>query len=131
MKHILYLPLLLAGCTPQVDTYQSVLDSYAATAFQGDLGASLTGAALYQASQSRAVVVELGWTQVGISQFEETRLLEADKVLSCLDISEVSFVDASGEGVLLERETERVLMEIEFSKSNPPLVAQMQEVGQC
>lgn len=130
MKLILFLPLLLAGCTSEIESYQSVLDSYAATASQGDLEASLTGAALHQASQSRSVVEELGWTQVGTSQFKETRILE-EKVLSCLDVSEVSFIDAAGVAISLERDAERILMEIEFSKSNPPLVSQMKEIGQC
>lgn len=131
MKLVLLLPLLLAGCAPQVDAYQSVLDSYAATAFQGDLASSLTGAALYQAAQSRSVARELGWTQIGTTRFKETKILQDEKVLSCLDVSEVSFVDAAGVAISLERDAERILMEIEFSKSNPPLVASMKEIGQC
>jgi hypothetical protein len=131
MKLILFPLLLLTGCTSSVEIYQSALDSYAETAFRGELEASLTGAALFQASQSRAVVAEMGWTQVGKSQFEETRLVEETTVLSCLDVSGVSFVDAAGVAVLLERNAERILMEVEFSKSNPPLVANMKEVGQC
>jgi hypothetical protein len=43
----------------------------------------------------------------------------------------VSFVDSAGVAVSLERDPERILMEIEFSKSTPPLVANMKEVGQC
>lgn len=131
MKLILFPLLLLTGCTPSIEPYQAALDSYADTAFRGELEASLTGAALYQASQSRGVVMELGWTQVGNSQFEETRLLEENAVLSCLDVSGVSFVDAAGASILLERDAERILMKVEFSGSNPPLVANMKKVGQC
>ena len=131
MKLILFPLLLLTGCTSSVEIYQSALDSYAETAFRGELEGSLTGAALFQASQSRGVVAELGWTQIGKSQFEETRLMGENTVLSCLDVSGVSFVDAAGVSVLLERNVERILMEVEFSKSNPPLVSNMKEVGQC
>lgn len=131
MKLILFPLLLLTGCAPSIGEYQAVLDSYSETAFRGDLETSLTGAALYQASQSRGVVVELGWTQVGLSRFEETRLLGESKVLSCLDVSGVSFVDATGVAVILDRDSERILMEVEFTESNPPLVANMEEVGKC
>ena len=131
MKVLIFLTLFLAGCTPSIDSYQQTLDAYSEAAFRGDLEASLTGAALHQASQSRAVVGELGWTQVGTSRFEETKLLDSNKVSSCLDVSGVSFLDSSGVAISLERSVDRILMEIEFSKSNPPLVASMKEVGQC
>ena len=131
MKVLIFFTLLLAGCTPGIDSYQQTLDAYSEAAFRGDLEASLTGAALHQASQSRAVVGELGWTQVGTSRFEETQVLDSNKVSSCLDVSEVSFLDSSGMPISLERSADRILMEIEFSKSNPPLVASMKEVGQC
>jgi hypothetical protein len=131
MKVLIFLTLFLAGCTPSIDSYQQTLDAYSESAFRGELETSLTGAALYQASQSRAVVFELGWTQVGKSRFEETRLLDSNKVSSCLDVSEVGFLDSSGVAISLERKVDRILMEIEFSKSNPPLVASMKEVGQC
>lgn len=130
MKMILIL-LMLTGCTPSIDSYQIALDSYSETAFRGDLEASLTGAALHQASQSRGVVIELGWTQVGKSQFGETSLQSENKVLSCLDVSGVSFVDSAGVAVMLERVADRILMEVEFSDSNPPLIANMKEVGRC
>ena len=131
MKALIFLTLFLAGCTPSIDSYQQTLDAYSESAFRGELETSLTGAALYQASQSRAVVLELGWTQVGKSRFEETRLLDSSRVSSCLDVSEVGFLDSSGVAISLERKVDRILMEIEFSKSNPPLVASMKEVGQC
>lgn len=131
MKLILFPLLLVTGCTASIDPYQAVLDSYAESAFHGELEESLKGAALHQASESRQVVLELGWTQVGISKFDKTRLLSENTVLSCLDISSVSFVDSAGVAVSLERDPERILMEIEFSKSTPPLVANMKEVGQC
>lgn len=130
MKLILIL-LLLTGCTPSIDSYQFALDSYSETAFRGELETSLTGAALHQAAQSREVAIELGWTQVGKSQFRQTTLLGESKVLSCLDVSGVGFVDAAGVPVMLERDAERILMEVEFADLTPPLIANMKEVGQC
>lgn len=131
MKIIALLPLILTACAPSLNAYQTSLDSYAKSAFEGDLSTSLTGAALHQASESRAVLTELGWTQLGVSRFEQTKDSGPSKVLSCLDVSDVRFVDASGSAIQIERSSDRILMEIEFSNSNPPLIANMEEAGLC
>ena len=130
MKIIALMPLMLTACTPNLVSYQASLDSYAKSAFDGDLNTSLTGAALHQASESRALLTELGWTQLGVSRFEQTKDSGPNKVLSCLDVSDVRFVDASGSAIQIER-SDRILMEIEFSNSNPPLIANMEEAGLC
>lgn len=121
----------MTACTPSIDPFQSALDSYTESAFRGNLEASLTGAALHQAMESRALLNELGWTQVGRSSFQDSQLVAEARVISCLDVSEVSFLDSSGAEVEISRKSDRVLMEIEFSKSNPPLVASIREVGGC
>lgn len=131
MKPTLLLPLLLVACTPGVGEYQETLDGYASSAFEGNLASTLQGAALHQAVQSRSLLSELGWTQVGQSRFVDTRVTQPDTVISCLDVSEVSFLDAAGNAVSLERQQDRILMELQFSKSSPPLVTNMQEVGEC
>jgi hypothetical protein len=131
MRFLLLAPLLLTGCVSPVEPYQQVLDRYSHTAFDGDLSLALTGAALEQASQSRALLTELGWRQLGKSRFEQTRLVDQYRVSTCLDVSGVGFVDAAGVPVALDRKHDRMLMELEFSKTNPPLVAIMKEVGRC
>lgn len=131
MKLTPLLPLLLTACAPATAPYQAVLDSYASSAFQGDLQATLTGAALHDASESRRLLVELGWTQVGVSRFEQTQLASDNRAISCLDVSGVRFIDSAGSEVSLRRERDRILMEVDFTESQPPLVARMQEVGSC
>lgn len=130
----LLLPFLtasLAGCTQSELAHQRVLDEYATSAFSGDLSLTLTGSALAQASQSRALLVEMGWTQLGASRFEQTRQLGDSRVSSCLDVSGVQFVDALGSVVSVSRSTDRLLMQVEFTNSQPPLIADIREVGKC
>lgn len=131
MNPIFLLPLLLTSCASPIEPFESALNSYAAAAFQGELSSTLTGSALHEAKQSRDLLLELGWSQIGVSRFENTRLVGDRKVVSCLDVSGVSFVDSAGAAVSLARQSDRLLMQVEFSGSNPPLVSRMQEVGTC
>jgi len=131
MKVLLIPILLLAGCTPPLDTYQRALDTYATNASDGDLESTLTGSALQTAKQSQDLLREIGWIQVGKSRFEDTKLAGESTVVSCLDVSGVSFIDVSGRAISPQQRDDRLLMQIEFSKSNPPLIADLREVGEC
>lgn len=128
---VLLFVIPLAGCSPNVNDYQQVLDSYAKNAVSAELGRWLEGAALEDANQSQELLASLGWTQVGSSNFSQTRLMANNRVISCLDVSGVGFVDAAGLPVELDRDTPRLLMQIEFS-SEPPLKLQyVEQVGSC
>lgn len=128
---LLLLTIPLVGCSPNTNQYQQVLDSYAKNAESGDLGEWLEGAALYEANQSQELIESLGWTQVGNSNFSQTRLMSKNRVVSCLDVSGVSFVDSAGLPVELERSTPRLLMQIEFSAEQPLKLQYVEQVGSC
>lgn len=125
------LTLPLAGCSPSISEYQQVLDAYASNAQSMELGQWLEGAALHEATQSQELLLSLGWQQVGSSRFSETRLVASNRALSCLDVSDVSFIDAAGEPVEISRQTPRLLMEIEFSEGLPLRLQQLEQVGSC
>jgi hypothetical protein len=131
MRFLVLVSLLLAGCSSPIELYQHALDEYSAASAEGNLRLTLTGSALHSASQSQQFLKELGWTQLGQSKFEQTQLVGEGLVTSCLDVSGISFIDSSGVPVAIDRGSNRLLMEIEFSKTHPPLVSQMQEVGKC
>jgi hypothetical protein len=128
---LLLLTLPLAGCSPAISDYQQVLDSYAQNAQSGELAQWLEGAALHDANQSQELLSSLGWKQVGTSRFLETRLISGTRVVSCLDVSGVSFVDSAGVSVELEREAPRLLMQIEFSDTSPTKLQLVEQVGTC
>ena len=128
---LLILTLPLAGCSPAISDYQQVLDSYAQNAQSGEIAQWLEGAALHDANQSQELLSSLGWKQVGTSRFLETRFISDSRVVSCLDVSDVSFVDSAGESVELEREVPRLIMQIDFSEGSPLKLQFVEQVGTC
>jgi hypothetical protein len=128
---LLLLTISLASCSPAISDYQRVLDSYAQNAQSGELAQWLEGAALHDANQSQELLSSLGWKQVGTSRFLETRFISDSRVVSCLDVSDVSFVDSAGESVELEREVPRLLMQIDFSEGSPLKLQFVEQVGTC
>lgn len=123
--------MLLGGCTPAVAQYQEVLDAYSANASSLELEPWLAGSALHQANQSRQLLIDLGWQQSGRSEFTGTSVKAEFLVLSCLDVSEVSFVDSAGLEVDLERSESRLLMQIQFTKQEPLKLLSIEQVGTC
>jgi hypothetical protein len=115
MRISLVLVLLLTGCSSATQTVDAVLNDYAlAAANNADLTGYLTGPALESANQSAELIRELGLTGYGSTRFSQTTELAPDLYRSCLDVSETSFRDGSGDLVELER-LERQLVEVEFS----------------
>lgn len=123
--------MLLGGCTPAVAQYQEVLDAYSANASSSDLEPWLAGSALHQAAESRQLLETLGWQQLGLTEFTETSVKAESLVLSCLDVSDVSFVDSAGLEVDLHRAESRLLMQIQFTKQEPLKLLSIEQVGTC
>jgi hypothetical protein len=128
---LILLLLPLTGCSPAISDYQQVLDSYAQNAQSGELEQWLEGAALHEANQSQELLSNLGWKQVGSSRFSETRSISDTRVVSCLDVSEIRFVDSAGELLELERAAPRLLMQIDFSANSPLKIQFVEKVGSC
>lgn len=106
--------LALAGCTGQAQQAQTLLNEYAAAAASGqDLTPYLTSEALSSAQESQLLVEELGLSSFGTSRFTETKALSSGEYQSCLDVSQIRFLDANSEPFELERQARQwVFVEI-------------------
>lgn len=118
MNYLRLTPVLfLTGCIG-VDPVEADLNDYASVAMQRDLlGEHLTGSALVSALETADLIESLGLKTNGISKFSKTENLGDNRYRSCLDVSETSFVDASGMPVFLDRlERQRVLVTMRQGK---------------
>lgn len=116
MPLLLFLVLVLSGCSSQSELVESQLNAYAVGASRGaDLTQWLTGNALQSAMQSAQLVKELGLTSYGSSRFSETVILDQDLFESCLDLSGVQFRDAGGE-LLVPPSPVRQLVEVSMQR---------------
>ncbi|MEK9578019.1 MAG: hypothetical protein VW008_01570 [Aquiluna sp.] len=98
MRIWLTLVLILTGCANVNEraVIQQTLDGYAQAAAKGaQLEEFLSGEALTSARQSAALMSDLGFTQLGMANFEIATVGEGE-VSGCLDLSGVQVVDSQG-----------------------------------
>lgn len=112
MPYLLFIALVLSGCTSQAEVVESQLNGYALASSRGaDLTFWLTGNALESSLKSSVLVQERGLTSYGSSRFSQTKQIAEDKFESCLDVSGSQFRGASGEVLKIAR-LERQLVEV-------------------
>ncbi len=104
MRWLVFLPIL-TGCAPvDFERVEESLNQYAQSATKiSVLEKVLTGGALQSAVEGAQLLEELQISQSGIASFE-LQEASAGKAKGCLDLSEVQFVDSSGEFLPLQRE---------------------------
>jgi hypothetical protein len=119
--------LTLAGCSGQEQQAQTLLNEYAAAAASGqDLTSYLTSEALSSAQESQLLIEELGLSSFGRGRFSETKALSSGKFQSCLDVSEIRFLDANAEPFELERMARQWV----FVEIHDDLISDLQLAGE-
>jgi hypothetical protein len=123
---ILLILVLLSGCAQSAP--EATLNRYASLAANGDLSEVLVGSALAQAEKSREFLRSQQLVQAGLPAFVATARQKDGTLLSCLDVSGVEFLDASGAPKSFARTSDRVLLRVEFAGDK---IASLEEAGTC
>lgn len=130
MPFLVVIVILLSGCS--VTAEAKLIDTYIADSAAGTQSKVLTGRALIAQQQALALVAELGWSQSGAARYSDLRVIGGETVVFCLDVSNVGFVDATGNPVELSRPIERLLMRAELkSLGQQMMIENLEEAGSC
>lgn len=127
--------LLLSACSSHFALLDKTLNEYAA-ALQHPISsqqatAQLTGRALEAATTSLELIETLGLRQNGKSNFEIEEVVDSNRALVCLDVSETYFTDVRGKRVDFKDRAERLRLEVDYEiMGNQAFISDMRTTGE-